>query len=330
MITKAQLNNALVNYISLPTRKRDVMTYTVQMAAKQAVREFLIKYDQEEFPSGTELLVMIRDWIAQSGWSKTKKHKMARIFMAILKDQYIVDETASRDLVKRFKYKTDLNWSEKALTASELGILFYKMYDMKSKYTDLRCATSIAFMLFSGARIQAALTAKNYVVTEEFLSVTIERQKSRVIEDIPKSIPLDIVMPNGIEFRHLIDEYMKEKERRSYPSSYLFAGKDGAPLTAGAVRGYITRLNLPFHLTPHKLRHTAGTMVAENAGVLEATRLLDHSAISITQSYIKKYTGDSSESIKKAWSGYDIPVTHREHMPARNTQKVIDSITSYE
>ena len=328
MITKTQLNNALSNYISLPTKRRDVMTYTVQMLAKQALREFLKRYDRDEFPSGTEFLVLVRDWIAQSDWSAHKKHKIAQMFMNIMKDQYIVEESVASELVSRFKVKRNLNWSEKALSQEQLFILFETIYRNIGTLADLRCGTALAFMLFAGARLQAALQAKNWKLTNEHLTVEIQRQKSKTIEDIPKSIPLDIRMPNGVLFRDLITRYIDEEKRNCYPSLYLFTGRHSNSLAAASIRAYIKKLNLPFHLTPHKLRHTAGTMVAERTGVLEATRLLDHSSIASTQLYIKKYTGDSSETIHKVWSGQpEERVVPDPHVPSRIAIDAIKKLT---
>lgn len=115
----------------------------------------------------------------------------------------------------------------------------------------------------------------------------------------------------------------------SSPSIYLFTGRGNAPLSAEAIRAYIRKLALSFHLSPHKLRHTAGTMVAEKVGVLEATRLLDHSSLAITQKYIKKYAGDSSETIAQVWSGSAVlhsPVTG--HVPTAKARLAIDRINA--
>lgn len=327
-ITKAQINNALSNYISLPTKRRDVMTYTVQMLAKQSVKEFFSKYNQEEFPSGTEFLVLVRDWIAQSQWSPNKKYKIIQMFMNILRDQYIVEQSVAADLVSRFKIKRRINWSEKALSQSDLATLFKSIENNCTEFHDLRCGTALAFMLFSGTRLQAALHAKNYTLTKTHLSVYIQRQKSKVIEDIPKAIPLNIVMPGGTPFRNLITNYIKQKDKKCYPSSYLFTGRGDNPLAAASIRAYIKKLNLPFHLTPHKLRHTAGTMVAQRVGVLEATRLLDHSSIATTQLYIQKYSGDSSETIHKVWSGQpDVNDNEQSHLPSRIAIDAIKKLT---
>jgi integrase len=325
-VTRSQLNDALNNYISLPTKKRDVMSPHVQRSAKQALREFLIRYPYEEFPAGTEMLVLVKNWIAQSGWTQIKKHKIIRLFLAIIADQYIVDKAAATELVRKFKPHSNHNWSEKALNDYQLGTLFTKMYEHKSRYSDLRSATALAFMLYTGSRIAAALSAKDYRIDEDCLSATITRQKSRIIEDIPKSIPLSIVMPNGVELRQLVEEYIAQREKRFTPGGYLFPQGGGKSLSENTVRAYIRKLNLPFHLTPHKLRHTAGTIVAERVGILEATRLLDHSSIAITQLYVKKYTGDSRESISKAWGAVPVETQPALTVPTAEAKTAIKTI----
>jgi integrase len=303
------------------------MSYTVQMLAKQTMREFLEKYPQEEFPTGADLLVMIKNWITQSGHSAHKKMKLASTMMSILREQYLVDEHTSREFAKRFKIHSTSNWSEKALSNQDLVELYSKIDANTKSFSDLRSAMALTFMLLTGARLQAALHAKDYNLTKTHLTVTIPRQKSRVIEDIPKSIPLDATLPNGKMVRDMVQRYMKEKQRMCSPSVYLFTGRGAESLSAESIRAYIRKLALSFHLSPHKLRHTAGTLVAQRVGVLEATRLLDHSSLAITQKYIAKYAGDSSETISQVWSVS--PATHSPeitHVPSTKARLAIDRI----
>lgn len=328
-ITKTNLNDALNNYISLPTKKRDVMSLSVQRTARQALREFSLRYPQDSYPTGTELLVMVKNWIAQSGWTTIKKHKIIRVFLAMMSDQYFVDKTAAMELTAKFKPHNKSNWSEKALTDEQLQILFRRMYERNNTYTNLRNTAAIAFMLYTGSRISAAISAHNYSLTADSLECYITRQKSRIVEDIPKAIPLDIVMPNGIPVRELMNKYVKERELRCTPGGWLFAQNynvTGKHMNSAMIHKFIAELNLPFHFTPHSLRHTAGTIVAERVGVLEATRLLDHSSIAITQRYIKKYTGDSRDSIGKAWSAGSIPIGTISNAPTQEVSSAIKTI----
>jgi integrase len=193
------------------------------------------------------------------------------------------------------------------MSDDQLQVLFQRMDNYRSTYGDIKHYVTMCVMLFTGARISAALTAKNYKLTKDELSFFIVRQKSRTVEDIEKSIPLDIVMPNGQTFKDIAQQYIRLREQRSVRNAYLFPGTGSEPASQGGLRGYISKLNLPYKFTPHALRHTAGTMMAERVGVLEATRLLDHSSINITQKYIKRNTSNSHDSIRQVWAKQSAP-----------------------
>lgn len=301
-ISRDQLRNAAATYCRLPTSKREIPSASVQRLAHRALRMFLEHYPQEEFPRGNDLLLMIKDWLAQSTHSRITRYKYAKTLVAILKEQYYIDAVSGSDLTRRFFTKSDSNWSEKALSDAQLETIFNRLDDFASTQSGLKHYMAICIMLFTGSRIAAALAAKDYALSSDDISFYIPRQKSKIIEDIRKTIPLDIVMPNGKMFREIAERYVSMRESKMKPSVYLFPGKNGDTAGQLALRNFISKLNLPFHLIPHALRHTAGTLTAERVGVLEATRLLDHSSITITQKYIKRITGDSKKSIMQVWS----------------------------
>lgn len=323
--TKAKLLSAVKTYCMLPTSKRDVPSKSLQNLAHRSINVFLQHYDRVEYPVGVELVVMIKDFLAQSSHSRNTRYKYAKTLAAILKEQYLIDSSAASDLVRRFSVKTSKDWSDKAMSDAEMQLLFQRMDAYCTKYNDLKHYISICLMLFSGARISAALMAKDYTLDAEALSFYIPRQKSRTVEDIQKSIPLDITMPNGMKFRDVAVKYIRMRERQSVRNQYLIPGNGNTHGSTSAVRAYINKLNLPFKFTPHALRHTAGTLMAERVGVLEATRLLDHSSINITQKYIKRNTSNSKESIRQAWSR-PVPTQDPELTPAMSTdlQAVVD------
>lgn len=307
-ISRDQLNAAVEAYCKMPTSKRDVPSPSLKRSARRSMSEFLRKYkEQEYFPSGSDLLVMIKTWLIEADYSRLTKSKHSRRMTAILRDQYYIQQDEALELTRRFAYTTPIRWSEKALRQPQLEELFARMDATLSRPANLRYYMAVCVMLFTGARITSAASAKNPTVTDDDVGFYIPRLKSKIIEDVYKSIPLDIMMPNGQAFKKIALEYMKQRRLTKRPSIYLFPGRGEGHISILAIRQYIKKLNLTFSLTPHALRHTAGTLTAERVGILEATRLLDHSSLSTTQHYIRQHGVDSKASIQKVWASPAAP-----------------------
>lgn len=109
-----------------------------------------------------------------------------------------------------------------------------------------------------------------------------------------------------------------DKERFIYPSPallsalrskpttkdnpYLFPSpqKQGSPLTPGAVRWQLRRIQNEAH--PHKFRHTyATTLLKKKAPLITISKLLGHASITTTSIYTHIDEGETAEEAKKAW-----------------------------
>jgi site-specific recombinase XerD len=96
-----------------------------------------------------------------------------------------------------------------------------------------------------------------------------------------------------------LDKYL---ETRDDNSPYLFPSKKGGGLTVSSIQHIMKNLSdqLPFDITPHVLRHTFATHLAQNGcGAFHLQKLLGHSHISTTQIYVHLSGQDIQEAYKK-------------------------------
>lgn len=110
--------------------------------------------------------------------------------------------------------------------------------------------------------------------------------------------------------RQLIDdlkEYLSRRLHADAPDAPLFLNSRSCGLTEPAVRKRLKntsrRLGISPHLTPHRFRHTAATLlIEEGVDIRFVQRLLGHASISTTEIYTKV----SDSSLQKAVENADV------------------------
>lgn len=99
--------------------------------------------------------------------------------------------------------------------------------------------------------------------------------------------------------------YWKSRARADGPASYLFLNRRGARLTEAAYRKRLRTLSESLfirpHLTPHRFRHSAATLlIEEGVDIRVVQRLLGHASISTTEIYTKVSDTSLIAAIKRA------------------------------
>lgn len=172
----------------------------------------------------------------------------------------------------------------------------------------------------------------------ESLTVLPEMKCSRITEDFTNSIVIQVLISTGIrigeltsirlldilddgriirihgkgnkernvyiENRKLVKDiclYKKLRAEMGSSNDYLLVNRNGAPLTAQAMRRRFKMISkendIKPHLTPHQFRHTAATLlIEEGVDIRLVQRLLGHSSITTTE----LYTHVSDKSLKLA------------------------------
>ncbi|MEM8625182.1 MAG: tyrosine-type recombinase/integrase, partial [Pseudomonadota bacterium] len=95
--------------------------------------------------------------------------------------------------------------------------------------------------------------------------------------------------------KHLLedlDSYIKAHRANAEPHDYVFLNTRGTRLTEAAfrkrLRGMSAELRIAPHLTPHRFRHSAATLlIEEGVDIRLVQRLLGHASIATTEIYTK-------------------------------------------
>lgn len=160
----------------------------------------------------------------------------------------------------------------RALTQDEMARLL-KPED--AQHVSLRDKVILELLYATGLRVSelVGLKKRDINLSGGFLIASGKRSKERIV-------------PLGTFARDIIKRYLEETRLESL---YLFANKQGRPITRQAVWKVIHNygLQLPHgHVSPHTLRHTFATHLLEGGADLRSVQiLLGHEDISTTQIY---------------------------------------------
>lgn len=91
-------------------------------------------------------------------------------------------------------------------------------------------------------------------------------------------------------------------QRQAVPTSALWVGQLGRPMTAGALTGRVRRSArmVGMTATAHTLRHSYAThLLQHGAGVQQVQRLLGHACLDSTQHYTQVTTHDLTQALKR-------------------------------
>lgn len=170
----------------------------------------------------------------------------------------------------------------KALTREDIFLLLEKTeLSGQEDWIVHRDRALFTLLYGTGLRISEALSLSQGEVLPEktFLKIYGKGRKERIVP------LLDVIAKK-------IKDYLDLCPYASTPSSPLFYGVKGAPLSAGvaekALRDLRRLLGLPETLTPHALRHSFAThLLEENTNLRAIQELLGHAQLSTTQRYTK-------------------------------------------
>jgi len=185
------------------------------------------------------------------------------------------------------------NWSSKALTKEET-IAFMELLEKESKtfFTKTRNLLIYVLLVLTGSRISQILGIKLNDIKENEENIELRIKRLKYIENseqeyIYKKIRKNFIVGNKT-FINIFDKYLKMRNEIPTNNEYLFVTKKGKPISSDEYRKVFQRASLKFgkKITPHYIRHTVGTIYANQYGVLKASLVLGHSNISTTQKYI--------------------------------------------
>lgn len=309
-IPVSRLLAQLDTYVVSPTAWRDMMSSSASKMLKRSVKLFLEFHNYNTtMPHGSELVDRIREWLNAAEHARSTKSLMLSLFLAFLREHEYITPESSVPLRRRFNVRASGNWSTKALSNEEIAIfLDYHHRFGVTTFVNLRRYVLSATLLLTGSRLNAMLDCQNWFTDVDVLSICIPKYKTKIPEDVWKDIPLNIILPDGRDYGKHLMQYIARREYECATNPFLFCNEDGSRMKDKGYQSWLGSMAVPFEVGAHRLRHTAATVVAQRAGVMQANALLDHSTIAMTQRYIQKHKDSTLPIILKAWSGIDVEI----------------------
>ncbi len=150
-----------------------------------------------------------------------------------------------------------------------------------SKSTWKQTALLIRLIVATGLRISEILNIKLKDVSTDGRTIRVMGKGSR--ERTVYVVNIDVLQ----EFTEMLCGRQNHN-----PNDHVFQNAWGRPLSASAFRKRLkdltSRPNVPAHLSPHKLRHSAATLlIEEGVDIRLIQRLLGHASIATTELYTK-------------------------------------------
>ena len=154
----------------------------------------------------------------------------------------------------------------------------------------------VGILTFCGLRRNelVSLELRDLDLFDGFITVRPETSKSKRMRKVPINTHLKMYL----------DEYLQERKKRGCKTEYLFVsnGMDRR-LTLHGLKHWVERVTISsgvkFHL--HRFRHTFATNLAmQNVGAIKIQKLMGHSDIKMTQTYLRSVsTEDMREDVNK-------------------------------
>lgn len=297
--SKQQLQHMLNNYIKTPTTKRN----TKSGSFVRIILIYCMQWIQQLPPvlpqSVTEIERSVKMFLARGNRKPTSNRTIAHALCGFLEWAVLLPPEVADKIIGMYPLPS-ADWSSKALTRTEQRELLNALRTRGMQFSRIRDYTLTALMLLSGVRVSQATAITTWGITNGVLWFEVQRQKNKDTSTRTKQIPLSIRLPDDTYFSRCIELYLLARTKAGHnKSEYLFPARNGKQLTQEYLRYYYNKY-APFKVTPHTMRHTAGTTIANNVSVPSASAVLDHASIQTTMRYIKP--PESTEDIlRTAW-----------------------------
>lgn len=231
----------------------------------------------------------------------TKAMLVARLGKFLVWENYLTPEEY-KEVRTLFRFSKP-QWSKRALTNEDLKKFLQAVHSsFRSKETRVKYSLLCLIMAATGCRVGqiTSLLFENVKTKQNKLILRFKKLKSieyKHEEFEIKQIPLDYKIEN-LCLKDLLDEYMNWRMQIK-SQKYFFVTNQGKKLSTNLVRQIFYKVSdkIKLRVTPHKIRHTVGTYVAQKHGIMQAAILLGHSSISTTQYYIMKENIDTSSFV---------------------------------
>lgn len=297
----------LESYIKSSTRKRECMDKETARLVTFYTTKFFTEIDTTNADS-LALRLMLRSWLHDykhthgGELALSTKKNIAGYVGRYCKNCGYMTASDFTELMNSFRPKKSV-WSEKALSDENVVKLIHFMNKEHLKsFSRTRDLLATMFMLSVGLRIRQIIELKKDDVSEDentiYLRATLLKKSSDATYSV-KAIPKRLSV-NGVTIATIFKEYaaiMKE-------SLYFFHNKTGQQITTNYYQWLFGKIEkvVRFPVTPHSLRHTAGTRIASKVGIVQAATVLDHTDIRTTQNYVSTANVNISSIIEQAHS----------------------------
>ena len=168
-----------------------------------------------------------------------------------------------------------------------------------------RAKAIVGMLIFTGIRRSELIGIKNSDIDFKRKIVRVNSGKGNK----------DRVIPMNDKLIEILKEYLKCSIKFNSPCMYFFVKLDGKNrMGVNSIRGLFDKIKktLKIDVTPHKLRHTFATLMANSGCTLTAlSRMMGHSSIKTTQVYLWLDASNMRHEIQKHPLGYMDDLPHR-------------------
>lgn len=189
------------------------------------------------------------------------------------------------ELRRMFRYVPN-DWGSKAIDIGLTPRILSAIEKKHNKYARARDMLMTYIMATIGTRVGQTTRITQVAPQDKVFYIEFPLLKKVVSNDqrlTYRTIPLTHQW-GDYKLVDLYEEYNKMRP----DGKYYFLTKTQKKVSEVYIRNmfYDIAQDLGIHITPHTLRHTVGTFMANHKGILQANLLLGHSKIETTQKYI--------------------------------------------
>ena len=170
-----------------------------------------------------------------------------------------------------------------------------------------RALAIIGMFIFTGVRRTELLNVKNSDVNFKEKILRIYNGKGNK----------DRVIPMNDRLIEILKEYINSDLKQKNPCVQFFIKLDGkGRMGENSIRALCSRFKkeLNIHATPHKFRHSFGSLMANSGCSMRALQnMLGHSSVKTTQRYTYVGVEDTIREMQKHPFGYGNDLPHRNH-----------------